>query len=614
MALIPVVGRRSWKMRGLIALLYVILILGAVTMVYPFLVMLGTSVTSQYDSTSYSLIPRYLYASPDLFGKYAEDKYKADMGVINDAYGTAYAKLQEVAPPSKFNATWARDWDGFVAALPDRYKTAGFGGATGSYSPSPLQDRYHDWLRTRFHDDIRALDRAYQQEDATFLTVFPPFEQPTKHNWAPAQGAKSRDYAEFEKTLPPNFFQVIGADPLYRKWLKEEAYSSLDDLNKAWGTAYKGFGDISLAARSEGNPAQRKDWETFVRTKLPFRDIHVEPSALPAYRQFLQGRYKGDINDYNHAYDAQAASFAQVRLPDPDMVAPSGPPLLDWIDFLAGPAPLASLSADTPETRYRAWAQSKYALPAAQAATLSLPIAQADWAYVLSNTGALRGDFLARNYTLVIQFLGLHGNGVFVTVVFCALMVLTSLIVNPLCAYALSRFNLPYGSAVLLFVLATMAFPAEVTMIPGFLLLKQLGFLNTFWALILPAAASGYSIFLLKGFFDSLPRELYEAGMLDGASELRMFAGITLPLSKPIFAVIALQAFTTAYGAFLFALLTCQNQKMWTLMVWIYELQSNGAPQYIMMAALTMAAVPTLLVFIFAQNTIMKGIILPSYK
>ncbi len=92
-----------------------------------------------------------------------------------------------------------------------------------------------------------------------------------------------------------------------------------------------------------------------------------------------------------------------------------------------------------------------------------------------------------------------------------------------------------------------------------------------------------------------------------------MFWQITVPLSKPIFAVIALQSFTYAYGTFMFAFLVCQNPKMWTLMVWLYELQIT-APQYITMAALTLAALPTLLVFIFAQNVIMRGIILPSFK
>ncbi len=614
MALIPTVGRKSWKTRGLLAALYAILSLGAVSMVYPFLIMFGTSIESQYDVNSYDLVPRYLHSTPALFGKYAEDKYRADITAINSAYGTNYAALTDVRPPAPMPAARVRDWDGFAAALPTRYKLAGFGGATASYSPSPLLDRYHDFLTRHFHGDVRALDRAYSEEDATFLTVFPPFEQLTKQGWAPDRGPKSQDWADFEQTLPVSYFQVIGADPIFQQWLKEEAYANLDALNAAWRTQYKAIAGIPLTAQPSGDAAQRKDWETFVRTKLPFRDIAVSAGAQSAYRAFLQGRYKGDLAAYDKAYGAQTASWAQVTLPDPERVASSGPPLLDWLDFIKSSAPLASLSADTPETRWRAWAQAQYRLPATDAAALPLPIPQADWAYVQSHASSLRWDFVTRNYALVVQYIGLHGDGVWVTIVYCTLAVLTALIVNPLCAYALSRYNLPYGGAILLFLLTTMAFPAEVALIPNFLLLKQLHFLNTFWALILPGAASGFSVFLMKGFFDSLPRELYEAGTLDGASELRMFATITLPLSRPIFAVIGLGAFTSAYGAFMFALLTCQDRRMWTLMVWLYEMSTNSAPQYVMMAALTLAAVPTLLVFIFAQNTIMKGIILPSYK
>jgi ABC-type glycerol-3-phosphate transport system permease component len=158
-----------------------------------------------------------------------------------------------------------------------------------------------------------------------------------------------------------------------------------------------------------------------------------------------------------------------------------------------------------------------------------------------------------------------------------------------------------------------MAFPAEVSAIPNFLLLKQLHLLNTYWALILPAMANGYSIFLLKGFFDSLPKELYEAGTIDGASEPMMFRLITLPMSTPVLAVIALGTFTTAYGSFLWAFLVCQDPERWTLMVWLSQMQA-WAPMQVVFAALVLAAIPTLLVFIFCQNIIMRGIIVPTEK
>ncbi|MDD5171235.1 MAG: carbohydrate ABC transporter permease, partial [Syntrophales bacterium] len=166
---------------------------------------------------------------------------------------------------------------------------------------------------------------------------------------------------------------------------------------------------------------------------------------------------------------------------------------------------------------------------------------------------------------------------------------------------------------ILLFLMLTMAFPPMVTQIPNFLLLRELNLLNSFWALILPGLANGYSIFLLKGFFDSLPKELYEAAEIDGASEPRIFWQITMTLSKPILAVIALGAFTAAYSNFMFAILICQDNSMWTLMPWLYQLQQNSG-QGVLFASLLVAAIPTFLVFALCQNVIMRGIVVPVEK
>jgi multiple sugar transport system permease protein len=581
MPLIPTVGRKSARMRVLVATLYVVLSLGAVTMVYPFVLMLGASVTSQYDQDKYDLIPRYLYSNQALYGKYVEDKFGGDFASINAAFGTNFATWDDIHPPKATSPAQVQRWNEFVAALPNRFKTAGFAGDTAADSPSLLLDRYRDFLRRLFHGDIRILDRAYTEEDTSFLTVFPPFEQPASHAWAPDNTQKSQDWTSFQKSLPKRYFIVDGGDAPYQTWLTQVAYPSLAALNTAWKTKFSSFEKISLTAKPMGNAAEQADWATFVRTKLPFRDVVVSPAALPAYQAFLRAKHQNTLS-----------------LPDPDALPP-GTPRVQWLEFLKT-APVTDLTVDTPETRWGG--------PIG-------PLAQASaWADVQARPGALRWNFVTRNYGLVADYMLLHGRAVWNTFLYSALLVLTTLIVNPLCAYALSRYNLSYGNSVLLFLLATMAFPSEVTMIPNFLLLKQFHFLNTFGALLLPGIASGFSIFLMKGFFDSLPRELYEAGMLDGASEARLFWQITFPLSRPIFAVIGLGAFTTAYTAFLFAMVICQDPKMWTLMVWLYELSSSGAPQYIMMAAATLATLPTLFVFLFAQNTIMKGIILPSYK
>ena len=296
--------------------------------------------------------------------------------------------------------------------------------------------------------------------------------------------------------------------------------------------------------------------------------------------------------------------------------------------------------------------------------------AATDWADCMESKAAVRWEFTKRNYWQVIDYLAMHGNGLINTFIYCSLAVLSCLIVNPLAAYALSRFRLPGTYKILLFCMATMAFPGEVTMIPGFLLLKRFpmwpiitgvlvtlvvflilekslpkwkenwrslislgggllsgaiifpalapdftttSLLNNFAALVLPGMANGFSIFLLKGFFDSMPKELYEAADIDGASEWTKFWMLTMNLSKPILAVMALGAFTGAYSAFMMALVIIPDQKMWTIMVWIFQLQS-GSSQSVVYASLVIAAIPTFIIFVLCQNVIMQGIVVPTEK
>jgi len=160
------------------------------------------------------------------------------------------------------------------------------------------------------------------------------------------------------------------------------------------------------------------------------------------------------------------------------------------------------------------------------------------------------------------------------------------------------------------------ASPSAVASIPGFLLLRDLGLLNTFAALVLSGAASGMGIFILKGFLDSMPQELYEAATIDGAPEWRIFLNISLPLVTPILAVNALGAFLGAYSGWEWAIVVCQNSKLWTIAVWTYQFQSifNASQPYTVMAAFVVSSIPVLLVFLFCQKIILRGIILPTMK
>lgn len=219
------------------------------------------------------------------------------------------------------------------------------------------------------------------------------------------------------------------------------------------------------------------------------------------------------------------------------------------------------------------------------------------------------------NYALVCDYLFLRGRAFANTIILVILSLLASLTINPLAAYALSRFHLKSTEKILLFLLATSAFPAAVTAIPGFLLIRDLGLLNTFAALVLPGVASGMSIFILKGFFDALPRELYEAAAIDGAGEWTVFTRITLPMTTPILAVNALNSFIHAYSSWEWAFLVCQKESHWTLAVWMYQMSQTFSHQpWCVMAAFIVVSIPTAAVFLLCQKIILRGIVLPSMK
>ena len=454
---------------------------------------------------------------------------------------------------------------------------------------------------------------------------------------------------EFKQSLPARFHIPSPVEGVFWEFLSNQELAgdqkAIDPKTyaKRYGMPIKAFSDIHLTERVPNNANFATDWLAFIRQEMPYQFVVLDKAAQPYFTAYLKDRYRGDLSYLQTAYksandDKPVESWEDVVLDERYPWA--GIRAADWGKFLGGQAdargsegepaqaaawacPPQMIRLDTPQVRYRKWLAGKYgavgALNSAYDAeyadfdAVDVPILQADWTYMQADRRAIKSDFLSRNYRDVIAYISVHGRALRNTLILVVCTILLTLTINPLAAYALSRYNLPQTYKILLFFLATMAFPAEVTAIPNFLLMKQLHMLNTFFALILPGAANGFSIFLLKGFFDSLPTELYEAGELDGATETQMFWRICLPMSKPVLAVIGLQAFTLAYGSFLWAFVVCQDKNMWTLMVWLQQMQS-WAPQSMVYAALVLAAVPTLIVFIFAQDVIMRGIIIPMEK
>jgi len=619
MPIITLVGRKQRKLRVLIGALYVVLTLGAVTMVYPFLLMVSTSFTSAVDQNEFRIVPRYFYDEASLYRKYVEAKYNEDIVKYDAWFGTDSGTFEDLEPPKHVNRKLVAEWRQFKASLLPDYLMLASSYTLSNLTPE-MEGRYRAFVTERFGGELSKLNKAYEEANDNWMEVGMPLEDWTQRSLAVPHTRKYRDFLEFKRSQPARYLITVPVDGLFQDSLRLTC-GNIEGINKAVGAhppvAHRS--EVHLTARVPDSPAA-DEWESFVRQECPVHFIRMDSRASPAYRAFMRRKY-GEVAQYSRSYGTRIASFDELNFP---REAPDGGiRLVDWVDFLQSGVSIKMVELRSADVMFRSHMAAKFGTVQrmnrelgtsfASFEEVAPPYAENNLLELREDRRAIRREFVIRNYREVVEYVALHGRALLNTAILCLGMVSAVLIVNPLCAYALSRFNLRSTYKILLFLLATMAFPAEVSAIPSFLLIKHLHLLGTYWALILPGLASGYSVFLLKGFFDSLPKELYEAAVMDGATEMQMYRKITLQLSKPVLAVIALGAFTAAYGSFMWAFLVCQDPKMWTLMVWLFQMQI-WAPQFLVYAGLVLAALPTLLVFIFCQNIIMRGIIIPSEK
>ncbi|WP_405725054.1 carbohydrate ABC transporter permease [Streptomyces sp. NBC_00028] len=186
------------------------------------------------------------------------------------------------------------------------------------------------------------------------------------------------------------------------------------------------------------------------------------------------------------------------------------------------------------------------------------------------------------------------------------------LVLDVAAAYSLSKLRPVLGKAILGMMLATLMIPATVLVVPQYLTVLDVpiverNLLNSPWAIWLPSVTNAFNIFLLKRFFDSIPQELLDAASMDGAGPMRTLRSIVLPISRPILGVVSIFAVVGVWKDFLWPMLTLPDPAKQTLNVGIYSL-SNGVPVNVLIAALTIASIPTLLIFLIFQRNIMSGL------
>lgn len=202
------------------------------------------------------------------------------------------------------------------------------------------------------------------------------------------------------------------------------------------------------------------------------------------------------------------------------------------------------------------------------------------------------------------------------TVLITVVGVTFSLIGSSFAAYAFARLRFPGRDVLFFIMLATIMVPAWATVIPSFVMFGLLGWLDTYLPILVPALfATPFNTFLLRQFFLSIPRELEDAAKVDGASTLRCFLTIVLPMSRPALIIVALFAFLFYWNEFLTPLIYLSTQDKFPISLGIMNFAGEKAQDYAgMMAAATVAMAPCVVLFFIAQRWFVQGIVITGVK
>jgi multiple sugar transport system permease protein len=194
-------------------------------------------------------------------------------------------------------------------------------------------------------------------------------------------------------------------------------------------------------------------------------------------------------------------------------------------------------------------------------------------------------------------------------------MTLLSLLINAMAGYAFAKLRFAGRERIFKVLLAALVIPSQVAMLPLFLMLKQMGLVNSYAGVIVPGLASIFGIFLVRQYARSIPDELIEAARIDGAGEWRIFGSIVLPMLKPVLVTLAIFTFMGSWNDFMWPLIVLTDQSNYTLPVALASLSREHMQDVeMMMAGAVLTVLPVLLLFLMLQRYYIQGLLLGSVK
>jgi multiple sugar transport system permease protein len=195
----------------------------------------------------------------------------------------------------------------------------------------------------------------------------------------------------------------------------------------------------------------------------------------------------------------------------------------------------------------------------------------------------------------------------------------TTLLTLFLCSlggYAFAKYDFPGRRWMFRFLLATMMVPFVVGMVPSFIIMSWLGWINTYWALIIPGAANAFDIFLFRQYIQSIPDDLIDAARMDGAHDFAIYTWVILPLIQPALITIGLLTFFGSWNSFLWPLIVLRSREMYTVLLAVNTMPAArfNTPWGAVMAGSTFAVFPLVVLFLLLQRYIVSGLMLGGVK
>ncbi|MFA6717406.1 MAG: hypothetical protein WCS27_18640, partial [Victivallaceae bacterium] len=319
MSIISEIGRKSWKVRLLLGSIYVIIIVGALTMVYPFLLMVAGTTKSAVDTPEAEIIPQFLTSDQALYRKDSEAFFNESLGGMQSTYHIGVSSFRTLDVPDSINHKLTDEWHYFLEgnSFPFYFYTLAYLYAPISKKTLPLVLReFKAQLYDKYSGDLGRMNRELGTDFVNWNSfyVLPesylhrrnrpginPFDEVFR-NFKAVQPIEKRYYAN-----PEGYFLTAYLFSQYGK--------DVTAYNKAHGTTYATWNEVKLTQRfpEKSNAAERKDWKIFVRFILNLYWIKADETAKPVYQAYLKARY-GTLTSLNKNYGTAYKAFSDVPL------------------------------------------------------------------------------------------------------------------------------------------------------------------------------------------------------------------------------------------------------------------------------------------------------------